>query len=144
MAISNLPADGAIFISYRREDAAYPAGWLFDRLIDHFGRGVVFKDVDSIDLGADFITTVTHALESCAVLLAVIGRQWLTATDGRGWRRLDDRGDFVRLEIETALTRGICVIPVLVDGARMPRAGELPASLSALASRQALELSPSR
>lgn len=144
MAAFTPPIGGAIFVSYRRQDAAYPAGWLFDRLIDHFGRDVVFKDVDSIGLGDDFVAAVAQALESCAVLLAVIGRQWLIVTDDQGNRRLDDQGDFVRFEIETALARGIAVIPVLVDGARMPMAIELPASLSALAYRQALELRPNR
>ena len=133
-----------IFISYRREDTAYPAGWLFDRLIDHLGRGAVFKDVHSIGPGDDFIAALARALESCAVLLAVIGRRWLSVTDEQGRWRLNESDDFVRLEIETALRRGIRVIPVLVDGAQMPKAGELPASLTALASRQAIELSPSR
>ena len=82
------------------------------------------------------------AVGSCAVLLAVIGVGWLTATGEDGRRRLDDPGDFVRLEIEAALARDVRVIPVLVDGARMPRAADLPASLEGLARRQALELNP--
>jgi len=65
-------------------------------------------------------------------------------TDEHGRCRLDKPDDFVRLEIEAALSRGILVIPVLVDGARMPRADELPPSLAALPRRQALELSPAR
>ena len=117
-----------IFICYRREDTAYPAGWLFDRLVGHFGEGQVFKDVDSIRLGDDFEAEIAAAVGSCAVLLAVIGTRWLTVADEEG-RRLNDPADFVRLEIETALTRGVRVIPVLVDGARMPRTAELPASL---------------
>jgi tRNA A-37 threonylcarbamoyl transferase component Bud32 len=138
---ASIPESAGIFISYRREDAAYPAGWLFDRLNGHFG-GRVFKDVDSIQPGDDFVAEITAAVESCAVLLAVIGKQWLTVTDEEGQRRLDDRADFVRLEIEAAFTRDVRVIPILVDGARMPRAAELPASLQKLVRRQALELSP--
>jgi TIR domain len=137
-------APGRIFISYRREETAYPAGWLYDRLADHYGGGQVFKDVDSIQLGDDFVEVITRAVGSCDVLLALIGDQWLTITDEHGRRRLDDPDDFVRLEIEAALSRNVRVIPILVDGARMPRTGELPGSLAALVRRQALELSPAR
>jgi hypothetical protein len=135
---------GRVFISYRREETAYPAGWLYDRLDDHFGGGQVFKDVDSIPLGDDFMEAITRAVGSCDVLLALIGDRWVGITDERGQRRLDDPDDFVRLEIEAALARNVRVIPVLVDGARMPRADELPDSLTTLVRRQALELSPSR
>jgi TIR domain len=135
---------GRIFISYRREETAYPAGWLFDRLADHYGGGQVFKDVDSIELGDDFVEVITTAVASCDVLLALIGDQWLTITDEDGRRRLDNPDDFVRLEIEAALARKVRVIPILVDGARMPRPDQLPPSLAPLARRQALELSPSR
>jgi hypothetical protein len=144
MAASPPSAPGRIFISYRREETAYPAGWLFDRLADHFGGGQVFKDVDSIEPGDDFVQVITTAVESCDVLLALIGEQWLTMTDEHGRRRLDSPDDFVRLEIEAALTSKVRVLPILVDGARMPRADELPASLANLVHRQALELSPSR
>jgi hypothetical protein len=145
MAGSGPPAaSGRIFISYRREETAYPAGWLYDRLADRFGGRQVFKDVDSIQLGDDFVEVITRAVGSCDVLVALIGDQWLTITDAHGRRRLDDPDDFVRLEIEAALTRKVRVIPILVDGARMPRADELPDSLVKLVRRQALELSPAR
>ena len=117
---------GRIFISYRREETAYPAGWLFDRLAERFSPKQVFKDVDSIELGDDFVQMITRAVGSCDVLLALIGDQWLTITDVHGRRRLDDPDDFVRLEIEAALTRNVRIIPILVDGANMPRADELP------------------
>jgi hypothetical protein len=137
-------ASGRIFISYRREETAYPAGWLYERLADRFGTGQVFKDVDSIQLGDDFVEVITRAVGSCDVLLALMGDEWLTITDEHGRRRLDDPDDFVRLEIEAALSRRVRVIPILVDGATMPRADELPDSLAKLVRRQALELSPSR
>ena len=79
-----------IFISYRREETAYPAGWLFDRLTERFGRGQVFKDIDSIQLGDDFVTTIEQAVASCDVLLALIGKQWLIIADENGQRRLDN------------------------------------------------------
>jgi hypothetical protein len=138
------PGEGRVFISYRREETAYPAGWLFDRLMDHFGKGQIFKDVDSIELGDDFVEVINGAVGSCDVLLALIGDRWLTITDDQGKRRLDDPNDFVRLEIEAALERNVRVIPILVDGARMPRADDVPPSLAKLVRRQALELSPAR
>jgi hypothetical protein len=134
---------GRVFICYRREDAGYPAGWLFDQVTARLGADRVFKDVDSIEPGDDFAEMITEAVQSCGVLLAVIGGRWLAAA-GQDGRRLDDPGDFVRLEIEAALARGVRVIPVLVDGARMPRPDQLPASLAPLARRQAIELSHSR
>ena len=134
----------AIFISYRRGDTAYPAGWLYHQLVGHFGVGQVFKDVDSIELGSDFVNEITTAVASCHCLLALIGRDWLTSLDGRGRRRLDDPADFVRLEIEAALTRDVRVIPVLVEDATMPYADELPPTLAPITRRQALVLSPTR
>jgi ABC-type amino acid transport substrate-binding protein len=144
MAESAAAAQGRIFISYRREDAAYPAGWLFNRLADSYGKGQIFKDVDNIELGQDFVERITAAVGSCDVLLALIGPQWLTIADERGRRRIDSSDDFVRLEIEVALTREVLVIPILVDGATMPDADELPPSLANLVRRHALELSPDR
>ena len=136
-------ARGRIFISYRREETAYPAGWLFDRLVDHYGAGQVFKDIDSIEPGDDFVDAIADAVGSCDVLLALIGNQWLTVPDEAGGRRIDNPADFVRLEIEAALSRKVRVVPVLVAGAKMPRTEDLPESLATLARRHALELSPS-
>ena len=123
---------GRIFISYRRADTANQAGWLADRLAGHFGRSQVVRDVDSIQLGNDFADVIAAAVTSCDVLLALIGHQWLAAAPGGD--------DYVRVEIESALTRGVQVIPVLVDGARMPTAAELPPSLALLAQRPPLSL----
>jgi hypothetical protein len=131
-----MPATGRIFISYRREDSAGYAGRLADALESRFGAGRVFRDVDDINPGEDFVQRLETALADCAVLLAVIGRKWTTATDSRGQRRLDDPQDYVRLEIATALQRGLRVVPVLVDGVAMPSAPDLPDSLAALSRRQ--------
>ena len=120
------------------------AGWLFDRLAAHFGKGQVFKDIDSIRPGDDFVKVITDAVGACDVLLALIGSGWLTSKNEDGQRRLDKPDDFVRLEIQAALQRDIRVIPVLIQGAQMPRAQDLPDSLAALVRRQAVELSPSR
>src|SRR6185503_5625259 len=93
-----------IFINYRREDSAGHAGRLFDALNDHF-EGRLFMDVDNLDPGTDFIVAIEEAVGSCEALTVVIGQEWLTATDKTGRRRLDDPGDFVRLELESALAR---------------------------------------
>ena len=144
MAESPTDARDRIFISYRREDSAYPAGWLFDRLAERFGVEQIFKDIDSIELGDDFVEVLNKAVGSTDVLLALIGDRWLTVTDQSGNRRLEDPDDFVRLEIEAALAQKVRVIPILVEGARMPSADELPPSLAPIVRRQALELSSSR
>lgn len=75
---------GRIFISYRRQETAYPAGWLFDRLVKHYGEGQVFKDLDSIELGDDFVDMVTEALGACVDLLALIGDEWIGISDAHG------------------------------------------------------------
>ena len=144
MTDSPSDAAGRIFISYRRQDSAYPAGWLYDRLAERFGPEQVFKDVDSIELGDDFVETITNAVGSCDILLALIGQEWLDVAGPDGSRRLDDPDDFVRLEIEAALERKVLLIPILVEGALMPRGDELPPSIAPLVRRQALELSPNR
>jgi len=134
----------SIFISYRRDDSAGFAGRLADALEASLGAGSVFRDVDDIAPGDDFVAAIERALASSAALLVVIGRHWLDATDTAGRRRLDQSQDFVRLEIELALQRGMRVIPVLVDRAAMPSEGDLPEAIAALARRQAVELDDSR
>ncbi|MDH3286513.1 MAG: DUF1566 domain-containing protein [Betaproteobacteria bacterium] len=126
-----------IFISYRREDARADAGRLCDRLGKRFGEQHVFMDIDDIQPGADFTQVLDDTLDQCDVMLVMIGRQWLDA-DNAG--RLHGLGDFVRLEIEKALSRRILIIPVLVAGATMPSADALPRGLRGLAQRQAFEI----
>ena len=111
---------------------------MHDRLADRFGEGQVFIDVDTIKPGVDFAEEIFRAVAACQVLLAIIGPAWLTRTDERGRRRLDDPDDIVRLEIEAALARGVRVIPILVEGAVMPCRDDLPESLAGLARRNAL------
>lgn len=133
-----------IFLSYRRGDTAGHAGRLFDRLADRFGRDAVFMDVDTIRPGEDFARAISDRIGTCDVLIALIGDQWLTMTDAAGRRRVDDPQDFVRSEVEAALQRGIPILPVLVEGARMPAASELPESLRELVQRQAMEVRDTR
>ena len=135
---------GKIFISYRRDDSSASAGRLYDRLITHFPSNQIFMDVDNLDPGVDFVKTIEESVGSCDVLIAVIGRRWLISSDEEGRRRLDNSEDFVRIEIATALKRGIRVIPVLVEGVSMPRSGDLPDDLKSLLRRHALEVSHTR
>jgi TIR domain/Sel1 repeat len=136
--------NGKIFISYRRDDSSASAGRLYDRLSSHFGSTQIFMDVDNLDPGVDFVRKIEESVGSCDVLIAVIGKRWLISSDEEGKRRLDLPEDFVRVEIATALKRGIWVIPVLVDGALTPRAGDLPKNLRSLVRRQALTVSHDR
>jgi hypothetical protein len=132
-----------IFINYRREDSSGHAGRLFDALSSRF-PGRLFMDIDTLQPGVDFVDAIEQAVASCDVLLVVIGREWLTVENAAGKRRLDDGGDFVRLELESALARNIRIIPVLVQDAPMPGADELPPSIARLARRNAIELSDAR
>ena len=133
-----------VFINYRRDDSPGSAGRLYDRLAEEIPSEHLFMDVDAIAPGVDFVTAIEQAVRSCDILLVIIGRSWLTATDKAGRLRLDDPKDFVRLEIATALAHDVRVIPVLVDGATMPAATDLPADLQALVRRNAVELSHQR
>jgi uncharacterized membrane protein YeaQ/YmgE (transglycosylase-associated protein family) len=127
-----------IFISYRRQDNPDITGRLYDRLVNHFGPERVFRDVDSVPLGVDYRKYLDEEVGKCRILIAVLGNRWLDAKDTEGMRRIDSRGDFVRIEIESALKRGIPVIPILVSGAAMPTEDDLPPTLRDLAYRNAL------
>jgi hypothetical protein len=133
-----------IFLSYRREDAAPYARLLQFQLAERFPDAQVFIDLDSIEAGLPFAEVIGDAVDSCAVLVALIGRQWVTLADEQGRRRLDNPDDFVRFEIQAALETSVRVIPVLVDGARALRQQELPSALQRLAELNALELSYGR
>ncbi|MFP5317518.1 MAG: toll/interleukin-1 receptor domain-containing protein [Acidimicrobiia bacterium] len=135
-------ADVKVFISYRRDDADGHAGRLRDWLVRRFGEQQVFLDVAGIDPGEDFADKLAANVADCDVLLAVIGRRWITVADSHGRRRLDDPQDWVALEIRMALDRDVTVVPVLVSGAKMPTAADLPERLAPLARRNAIEIGP--
>ena len=141
-ARSPAPASGAsrIFISYRRRDAKHAARALHERLGEHFGEERVFMDLHDIGGGADFVEVIRRELESCGAVVVVIGEHWLAAEE-EGRRRLDDPADYVRMEVASALARGAFVVPVLVDGAKMPHERDLPDDLKPLARRNAQVLS---
>jgi TIR domain len=139
-----LTMSGGVFISYRREDSRGVAGRIYDRLSDRLGSENVFFDVDNIAPGLDFVDVLTERVSVCDALVAVIGKDWLASADKTGRRRLDNSEDFVRVEIEAALKRGVRVIPVLVEDAAMPQADELPESLRKLARRQGVVIDHAR
>src|ERR1041384_8198954 len=87
-----------IFVSYRRDDTSGHAGRLADRLVEHFGRDRIFMEIDTIEPGEDFVTVIENAVGSCEVLIAIIGRNWLSSP-GATTGRLENPNDFVRLEI---------------------------------------------
>lgn len=128
-----------IFISYRREDTAGRAGRLFDALVGRFGERNVFQDVAAIAPGSDFDQAISAAIDRCDVALVVIGAEWATLAGPAG-RRLDEPGDYVRREVAAALAADVPVVPVLVDGAAMPSAAQLPDDLEPLARRQAVAI----
>ena len=132
-----------IFIGYRQEDSKPWALLLRKDLEEAFGEKKVFLDKDTLRAG-NWRTQIHEALSQCRIVLVVIGRQWLTITDGTGLRRLDRSDDVHRNEIAFALSRKeVTVIPVRVDGAAMPQAGDLPSDIRLLADQQSRELSDS-
>ena len=129
-----------VFICYRREDAPATTGRIYDHLVQAFGEGSVFKDVDSIPVGADFPAHIQRILRQATAQVVIIGPRWLDIRNEAGQPRLQNPGDFVRQEIETGLSSGIPVIPVLVEGAAMPPAQALPASVAPLTRLQAVNI----
>lgn len=135
---------GSIFISYRRENAGWAATSLHGALARNFDEEKLFLDVDSIPPGEDFAQFLTDKVKSADCLLAVIGPGWADVENVEGEQRLANPGDYVRVEIEAALDHDIRVIPVLVDGAKMPKADELPETLRPLSRRQAVLIDRTR
>jgi hypothetical protein len=133
-----------LFVSYRRDDSAYVAATINDKLRDHFGVEAVYFDIDTIPLGFDFRTHISEAVGKCDVFIAIIGDTWTSSVDDKGQRRIDNPVDSVRLEIEAALKRNIPVVPVLVGNARMPLPNDLPSAIQDLAFRNAAEVRPGR
>ncbi len=132
---------GLIFVNYRKVDTVYGVDAVAALLVEYLGQEQVFLDHDSMRYGDDFPPTIRAALERCNALVAIIGPQWLTATDSSGNRLIDREHDWVREEIARALARGIPVVPVLLRGAELPPADKLPTEIKRLAYRQRCEIS---
>jgi len=132
-----------IAISYRRSDSQDITGRIFDRLVQHFGKDTVFRDIDSIQPGIDFRTQIADALRTTDALLVVVGSAWFGQGKDKA-SRIDNEADPVRIEVETALKRDIPIVPILVGGTRMPEPNELPQSLRDFAYRHAVTVDGGR
>jgi hypothetical protein len=131
-----------IILSYRRSDSDVITGRIRDKLASYYGEDAVFMDIDSISLGFDYRKQIKDALLQNTIFVAIIGPKWL-GTKGTE-TRINEENDPVRIEVETALQQGIPVIPVLVSGATMPNATELPSSLQNLCYFNAAEVDGGR
>ena len=136
-------AKSTIILSYRREDSAGVTGRIFDRLTQEFGTDRVFMDIDSMPAGVDFHDHLQEILADCGALLVVVGKTWRSQRKGQP-ARIMDPDDWVRIEVETALERGIPVVPLLIDGATLPTRDQLPESLWPLLRRNALPVDSGR
>lgn len=133
-----------IFINYRVHDTAGETGRLVDRLKQRFSNDQIFMDIDKIEPGLDFTKAISKSLESCDIMLAIIGPHWLGINTADNTSRIKNPNDWVKTEISTALQRDIRVVPVLVDGGQLPGTDELPAELQPLLLRQTFEISNKR
>lgn len=136
------PPRDLVFISYRRTDSIAPVTALRQSLVARFGAGAVFHDLTGIPPGVAFPDHLHAQLRRAAVVIAVIGNGWLTASDQHSRRRIDDPRDWIHIELATALSDDrTSVIPLLVDGASLPPADALPPALRSLGILQAVAVS---
>jgi TIR domain-containing protein len=134
--------DKLIFINYRRDDSRDVCGRIYDYLLPVFGKASVFRDLEDIPAGVDFRTVIQSRITTCDVMLVIIGPTWLNEINKA---RLGDEDDYVRYEIKAGLDRGeenVAVIPVVVNGALMPKEDDLPFGLRSLATRNAVFIDP--
>lgn len=129
-----------VFISYRRDDSQAATQWIYRELKASLGPDQIFFDFDTIPFGVNFKTFLQESVSSCGIMLAVIGRGWVDARNAEGERRLEDPADLVRIEIESALAQNLRVVPVLIDGASMPKATDLPPEMQDLIFQNGLEI----
>jgi hypothetical protein len=132
-----------LLISYRRSDSDAMAGRIRDNLAAYYGNDSIFIDVDNIPVGTDFREHIRKAFGDQDMLIAVVGQKWLGPRKG-GRARIQEETDPVRVEIEMALQQSMPLVPVLVNGARMPKPEELPDSLKDFSLRNAAEIDSGR
>lgn len=133
------PRGDKVFLSYRRDDSSHFSGRLLDFIEMRFGAGSVFFDIESIPIGVDFWDHIKSVLSECAVLLVVIGPNWMDQLSARRrrWHQFGKSEDFVAMEIQAAAELKLPIIPVLFDGASMPTARQLPREIAFLPSLNA-------
>jgi len=133
----DIPGNKKIFINYRKEDSSGYSLALYNELLKWYDKHTIFKDFHNIEPGEDFEQAIDSALNSCGILLVIIGDKWSNIISER--LKLPSR-DFVSLEIATALAKNIYTIPITINGAIMPNESELPNDLKKLTSRQSLNI----
>lgn len=121
-----------LFVSYRVDDSVHAVIAIADRLAGRFGPDNVFRDRDSLPLGALYPRRIRRALERSDTVLAMIGPLWLDIRDTSGRRRLDHPRDWVRTELSMAFERDIPVIPVLLEETPLPKPDQLPPDIEKL------------
>lgn len=129
-----------VFLSYRRSDSGDVTGRIYDRLITHYGKGSVFRDIDSIPLAVPYPQHLEEVIRNVDAVLVIVGPEWITVTNEYGQPRLFEPDDYVRKEVETALRCAVPVFPLTIAGARKPRVVQLPESIQALATRQGFSI----
>ena len=129
-----------VFICYRRENSSWVAGRIYDRLSQKFGRDVIFKDIDSIPLGINFKQHIESVVQQCSVVLVIVYHRWMGESAESGKSRIDDPNDFVRIEIESALSREIPIIPLFIEDAVIPSENDLPETMKGLVARHGMKV----
>ena len=133
-----------IFMSYRRRDARGYAGWLRYCLAPKYGEGNIFRDIEKIGGGQDFMDRIDRSIRNCHVVMVLMADEWSDISHKGGGRRLDDEDDPVRMEVEAAFKHRRQIMPILVEGAPMPKADELSSSIAGLTRLHALPLTDAR
>lgn len=129
----------SVFISYRRKDSAGTTGRLYDYLKANLKEKAIFLDIEAIAAGDNFENRIQSHINECNLLIAVIGDRWLGANYPNGSIQIQDPSDWVRREIEIALSRNIKIIPVTIDDVTLPSlSNSLPESLKGLLSLNAI------
>lgn len=141
MSVGKLTGGPRVFLSYRRDDSTLYAETLFESLIAKVPDIRVFRDSDTLQPGMVFSEAIEETVATCDILIAVIGKKWRGGSSQAGTYRIDLPGDWVRLEVATALQQKKLVIPCLVGGAKMPDKETLPPDIAGLASRHAIQIS---
>lgn len=101
-----MPAQ-TIFLCYRTKDDSSGTAAICDVLVEEFGIDAVFKDENSVPPGENFEEFIEARVQECLVVVVVIGRAWLEATDEDGRRCLSKRSDWVRTEMKCPLANAL-------------------------------------
>jgi tetratricopeptide (TPR) repeat protein len=134
-----------IFVNYRSLDAQFGAAAIYELLANRFDRDRIFLDNHSIEPGAEYPDRIRAALEAMRVLLVLIGPRWLAPDPGSPDRLLiDNERDWVRVEIGRGFERHVQVVPILLEGSRLPEPDMLPETVRPLVHCQAVEVSHHR